>query len=264
MKFEVETSFLKESEAERLYRDFPRLELGPDKACPTCNGTKQYYWKGQQNKCNCRRQLQLHKHYLVAGIGVTYQRLDWEDYEGDPVVETAIKKYLEGHSNFVSRGVGLLMGGPFGVGKTMLTTLLLKELVKLGYRCYATTFANTVEQFTAGWKSAEEQRHFRDKFVNSDVLLLDDLGREFKSKSGLSETTFDNILRTRVQSGRPTLVTTNLSLSDLEEGYGGSVISLLREVSIEFEFPEGSEDFRSKSQKRTVEEVKRGEVRPIV
>ena len=264
MAFDIETSFLSEREADRLYRDFPRLAKGPDVYCPTCAGTKQYYWKGKAHKCNCRRQLQLHKHYLVSGIGVTYQRLDWEDYEGDPEVEHAIKKYLEGHENFVSRGIGLLMGGPYGAGKTMLTSLLLKELVKLGYKCYATTFANTVDTFTAGWKSLEEQRYFREKFVTSDVLLLDDLGREFKTKNGLSESTFDNILRQRVQGGRPTFITTNLSLSDLETGYGGAVLSLLREVSIEFEFPEGSEDFRAKSQKRTVEEVRHGEVRPIV
>lgn len=265
MTFNIETSFIRETDAERLYRNFPKLQKGPDSFCPTCGGLKQFFWKDELHDCNCARQLQLHKHYLVAGIGVTYQRLDWEDYEGSPEIVDAMMKYLEGHANFVSRGIGLLIGGPYGAGKTMLTTLLLKELLKKGYKCYSTTFASTVEAFTAGWKSHEEQRYFQEKFVNSDVLLLDDLGREFRSKNGLNETTFDNILRTRVQGGRPTFITTNMPLSELEKGYGSAVLSLLREVSLEYSFPENdTEDFRERSQKRTLEEVKRGEVRPIV
>lgn len=263
MAFDIETSFITQTDSTRLYQDFPRLEKGPDQFCPTCGKHGTYFWKGQAHQCNCYRQLQLHKHYLVAGIGVTYQRLDWEDYEGPDEIVEAMRKYLEGHANFVSRGIGLLIAGTYGAGKTMLTTLLLKELVKLGYKCYSTTFANTVEAFTAGWKSTEDQRYFQQKFVNSDVLLLDDLGREFRSKSGLNETTFDNILRTRVQSGRPTFITTNMDLSELEEGYGGAVLSLLREVSLEYEF-ESVEDYRPKAQKRTLRELREGEVRPII
>lgn len=264
MTFDIETSFIKSADAERLYLDFPKLQKGPESSCPTCGGHKNYFWKGEVHDCNCAMQLQLHKHYLVSGIGVTYQRLDWEDYEGNQGIVEQINKYLDGHENFVGRGIGLLMSGSYGSGKTMLATLLLKELIKKGYRCMSTTFANTVESFTAGWKSVDEQRHFRDKFVNSDVLLLDDLGREFKSKSALNETTFDNLIRTRVQGGRPTLITTNLSMDQLQDGYGGAVMSLLREVCLEYNFPDEVEDFRPQSQKRALEELRRGEVRPIV
>lgn len=264
MTFDIETSFIKQADAERLYQDFPNLQKGPEKACPTCGGHKTYFWKGKSWECNCSRQLQLHKHYLVSGVGVTYQRLDWEDYEGDPGIVEQINKYLEGHENFVGRGIGLLLTGQYGVGKTLLATLLLKELIKMGYRCMATTFSETVEAFTAGWKSVDDQRYFREKFVNSDVLLLDDLGREFKSKNALNETTFDNLLRSRVQGGRPTLITTNMSMGQLQDGYGGAVMSLLREVCLEYSFPEEVEDFRPRSQKRALEELSKGEVRPII
>ena len=264
MAFDIETSFIRQPDAERLYRDFPKLEKGPDQACPTCGGFKHYFWKGENHPCNCARQLQLHKHYLVSGIGVTYQRLDWSDYEGDPEVVDQLMKYLDGHTNFVGRGIGLLLSGSYGSGKTMLATLLLKELVKVGYRCMATTFSETVEAFTAGWKSMDDQRYFREKFVNSDVLLLDDLGREFRSKNSLNETTFDNLLRSRVQGGRPTFITTNMSMDELEDGYGGAAISLLREVCLEYNFPDDVEDFRPKSQKRALEELSKGEIRPII
>ena len=34
---------------------------------------------GALMRCNCADQLQRYKHYLNAGIGLTYQRLNWND-----------------------------------------------------------------------------------------------------------------------------------------------------------------------------------------
>lgn len=257
----LRTRFLTPDDATRLYSDHPNIDPDPDTYCPTCQKSGEFFWQNEFHKCDCEMQLQLHKHYLVAGIGVTYQRLDWADYQGDPAAEAMVRKYLEAHANMVSRGTGFILSGTYGTGKTLLMTLLLKELVKLGYSCYSTTFASMIEMFTAGWRSPEDQRHFQRKIMQSEVLLLDDLGREMKTKTKLSETTFDDVLRTRVQGGRPTLITTNMDPAQLSTGYGGAILSLLSEVCIRYEM-KGS-DFRPRSSERSQDELLRGEVRPI-
>lgn len=251
-----------DTELERLHLENPQLGKTAETYCPTCMLDRKYIWRGTEYACDCMQQLNLHKHYLWSGIGSTYQRLDWLDFDGDDRIVRALGNYVENHKRYVSRGVGLFFSGDFGVGKTMLANLVLKEFVKLNYRCYATTFSGVVEMFTAGWKSASEQRYFQDRFIGSEVVLLDDVGRELRNKSKLSETTFDDILRRRVQSGRPTFITTNLSLAELEEGYGSAVLSLIREKSIVFDF--GTGDYRSKANSRELEEIKKGWSRPIV
>lgn len=255
------TRFLSPDDARRLYTEHPNIDPDPDNYCPTCQKSGEYLWQGEFRKCECDVQLQLHKHYLVAGIGVLYQRLTWDDYQGDPVALEIVRKYLEGHTNMVGRGTGFILSGTYGTGKTLLMTLLLKELVKLGYSGYATTFASMIEMFTAGWRSPEDQRHFQRKIMQSEVLLLDDLGREMKTKTKLSETTFDDVLRSRVQGGRPTLITTNMDHGQLSSGYGGAILSLLSEVCIRYEMV--GLDFRPQSAERSQEEFLRGEVRPI-
>lgn len=259
---EIMNLILSDQELEELTRDNPRLRSSAEAYCPTCAKRGTYQWEGNQVKCNCEVQLQLHKHYLNAGIGNTYQRLDWEDYKGDHDVVMRIAKYVDNHEAYIRQGVGLILTGPFGSGKTMLGNLALKDFVKLRYRCYATTFAQTVDMYTAGWRSQEEKRRFNDRFVKSDVLLLDDVGRETRNKSKLNETTFDSILRTRVQHGKPTFLTSNLSMEELEEGYGSAVLSLLMENSTLIKV-EG-EDYRPKARERKTREVEAGEVRPIV
>lgn len=252
-----------DSQLERILRENPHVKADASKYCPTCDKTGTYLWEDEVHACDCETQVQLLLHYLHAGIGLTYQRLDWEDYEGEKWITEKIAKYIDNETAYIKRGMGLLFTGPFGSGKTMLANLALKWLVRKGYRCYSTTFANTVEMFTAGWKSAEEKRYFQDRFVGSEVLLLDDVGRELKGLTKLSETTFDSILRTRVQYGRPTFITTNLDIPDLEEGYGSAVLSLLKEKSIIFDFQDNT-DFRDKANARELREIERGEVRPIV
>lgn len=261
--YDIRYDFINDEDANRLYKNFPKLKLGSDKYCPTCKNTRKYFWDNKNNDCDCVYQLQLNKHYLISGIGENYQRLDWPDFfdqENDNVVEA--KKYVDKHKSYIDRGVGIIFYGSFGVGKTFAANMVVKELIKLGYKCFATTFANTVEQFTAGWKSIEDQRYFQKKFVYSDVLLLDDLGKEFKTSNNLPQTTFDNLLRSRVQAGKPTILTTNMDISELKDGYGGAVLSMLLEKQIPVVSKELPDERRNVF-KRTMREIDEGVVRPI-
>ena len=255
-KFNIGLATLSDEDLARLEGRYPRIQ-----DCPTCEGSGRYVFRGGEYKCDCMMQRQLHKHYLNAGIGTTYQRLDFNDYEGSQDVLRGLLTYIEGYERYASRGMGLLLTGGFATGKTMLANLILKEFVKQGYRVFATTFAQTVDMLTAGWKSNEDKRYFQRRFLDSEIVLLDDVGRELRSRSNLSESTFDTILRTRVQEGRPTFITTNMSPEELGDGYGSAVLSLLKEHSIVCEMT--GEDFRPLSNARTLKEISNGETRPI-
>lgn len=259
---DIRNRFLSEQDAERLYRLHPEMKSSPDRFCPTCRTTKSYKWKGQSYPCDCEEQLQLYKHYLNSGIGIHYQRLQWEDYSSDQGALEIVGKYLESHEQVINKGLGLIFVGPYGVGKTFLTMLAIKELVKLGYTCYATTFTSMIEMFTAGWADRSEQRFFQERIKGSQVLLLDDIGKEMRTKTNLSESTFDDVLRSRVQNGRPTFLTTNMLMEDMKQGYGSAVFSLLGEVSIVHQF--SGDDHRPEVMVRHMAEVDLEETRPIV
>jgi DNA replication protein DnaC len=260
--FDIRTALLDPEDADRLYKKRPELKAGPDDYCPTCNKTGKFRWRGEDHDCDCRMQLSLAKHYSAAGIGVTYQRLDWSDFEGHEELCHQVLKYLEDHQSYISRGVGLLFHGPIGSGKTLVANLMLKELIKRGYTGFATTFSNTIEAFTSTWGNKDNKEWFAQKFMYSKMLLLDDLGRELRTGVNLAQSTFDMILRTRVSEGRPTILTTNSTPGELGSGYGAQVLSLIVEQSIAHEFT--GIDWRSKANERTRAEIKAGEVRPLV
>lgn len=249
--------FLTDTDSRRLRRDHPNL-----RECPTCGGVGEYQWKGETVECDCRSQIQLHKHYLQANIGLMYQRLDWGDYTGDPEALQVIVTWLTHHQRMIRAGVGVILFGTFGTGKSMLASLAAKELVKLGYRPFFSTFAGAIDLFTKGWGDQEEKANFERRILQSDVFFLDDLGKEFKTKNNLAESTFDHILRERVIAGRPTFITTNLTEAEMGVGYGSAVLSLLRETSIQHEM--SGDDWRASAQERKISEAVRDDVRKVV
>lgn len=261
----LDKQYLSDEDAARLYAVHKELKASPDDYCPTCLKKGYYYWpdKNTRVECDCKQQLQYYKHYLNAGIGALYQRLSWEDYNfPDEDLEQTVDTYIENAEKMIANGIGIILMGDIGTGKTLLATLILKEMQKAGYSVYSTTFAGMIEQFTAGWNSDLEKTFFLERVRKSEVLLIDDIGKEYKTKNGLGSSTFDMVLRGRVQEGRPTFITTNLDFDDMEEGYGSAILSLLKETSLPMEI--SGNDFRKTAGERKVQEILLGLTRPIV
>ena len=65
---------------------------------------------------------------------------------------------------------------------------------------------------------------------NVKLLILDDLGKEYRTASGWAENQFDALLRTRFNYGLPTIITTNVPIESWGEVYGESMYSFLHEA----------------------------------
>lgn len=255
---DVARDSLSTDEAERVYVVFPDLRT----TCPTCKGVGNYLWQGVEHECDCPRQKSLAKHYTAAGIGRSWQRLDWADWYGSDEVLAQIGGYLLKYPAYLDNGVGLMIWGAVGTGKTFLANMVMKELVKRRVRTYSTIFTGMVEAFTAGWRKDEDKQFFERKYLYSDALMLDDIGKENLSNNRLPQTTFDWILRTRDHDDRATILTTNLRDQQFSFGYGASVLSMLkgRNLLVEVE----DDDSRPERQARRLAQIDKTETRPIV
>lgn len=262
---------LRDGEMERLRRRYPRLPSSP-KQCPTCRGKGTFkWWYGPRDerevveyRCNCLGQWTMFLYLLNANIGEVYQRLSWDDLvSAEQGAIDKVTDYLRLAEPYVHAGFGLILHGEKGNGKTMLSSLMLKHLLGMGYDGYFTTFSEMIDTYTGGWNDAEEKTWFHRRIKNSQVLVMDDVGREYQGRkqTGLPESTFDEVLRHRVSAATPTLITTNLSLENLQAGYGGNVMSLLHERSSTYHFT--GEDFRDRQKARVDDEIRMGLTRPV-
>lgn len=243
----LKKEFLSDADAEQLYRMFPETPMGFLTGCPTCGKNRGEYVDGtvvlptgpggavEEWGCDCQDQLSRHKHYLSAGIGMTYQVLNWTDWDGSPDVMAQLSNmYLNDFESKLATGAGLvLMSKSLGTGKTFVATLVLRMAIRdYGVSGFMTTYADMLTNMKKGWRDAEFSGWYERKVNSSKVLVVDDLGREASAGDfgwQFSTETLDSLIRTRVQQSKVTIITTNLLPDPLEQRYGEAVKSLLTE-----------------------------------
>lgn len=194
-------------------------------------------------------------HLKLANIGQDYWDCDFLNYKGPKEAKTKVLKYLLSLDEMKEKGVGLLLVGPHGPGKTTLAMVALKYLARANWNVYATSLGEVIEQIQKSWsdRSSDSTDLFIERARSADFLLIDDVGKEHRGQSGFTERTFDNLVRYRVQHRLPTFLTTNHTKSELLDVYGESAISLLEGKLIPITVNGG--DFRRTEQKRDIRET---------
>lgn len=128
----------------------------------------------------------------------------------DPRTTSIAHKYVDNFPEMKKRGKGLLLYGPVGTGKTHAAACIANELINQGRPCLVTNFAritNTLQGMFDG------KQRYLDAFNRLDLLVIDDLAAE-RDTSYMTEMIF-NIIDSRYRSGKPLIVTTNLTQAEL-------------------------------------------------
>jgi DNA replication protein DnaC len=140
-----------------------------------------------------------------------------------------------------------------------------KAAIRYNIRSYYTTFATMIETFILTKFKDEERRNMNRLFESVDLLVIDDVGNEFRQSFGKQQEVtaearglLDSVLRAR--RGRSTFLTTNKGMDGLKLHYGSNVVSLLSQFDCRSY--EG-DDFRESKKNRDLVEARQGLMRPI-
>lgn len=246
--------------------------------CPTCDARKEEIfpgvWEWPQNRtyklfgethpCNCAEQIELLRHYILAGIPKDYWPLSDSatDYWGDPKALAAIKDYFEKWNEYKRFGIGLQIYSPqMGVGKTMLASLLAKWLIHEGERVLFISFREAVSLYHL----ADDKREAKtERLKNIPILILDEVSSGFtEAQRNYLALELENLLRFRTSGNTVTIVTTNLTPDELEQEYA-RCFSLLSSKQIMINV--NGSDVRKNGDKQLLdlELIANKEVRPII
>ena len=263
--------FLRPSESEKIHD-----KSWPDpQHCRICGGTKTF--RGQSRdpehlgevvdfECPCREQWMMFRYFLSNGIALRYQVLGWRDTEGvDTRPKNIAMKFVGNLDRNIRSGRGLYLSGPQGTGKTMIGTLILKAALAKGYSGHFTTFYELLQDGSEGFRSEVDKEWFEDKVRNSDLLMIDDPGKEMhqgERQIDFKQSMLDDVIRHRTSSLLSTIVTSNSTFDDFRKRYGVSIASLMTETMEMVPFQ--GQDYRPISDKEYERMIMSGEFRPVV
>lgn len=194
--------------------------------CPLCNDEN--FVDGKV--CRCVTDIAKELNFIEMSKRMPLDKCRFDNFDIDLYPEENRKKmqnifkfckaYAE---NFNDKSPNLLFIGPPGLGKTHLSLSIVNELIKKGVSVVYAPAADILGSIEAEHFSFSGETEAVDRVLNADLLLIDDLGTEMTSQFVLSA--FYNIINTRINTSKPTVISTNLSFDELEKKYSPRITS---------------------------------------
>ncbi len=143
------------------------------------------------------------------------------DLDNMEIILQKCKRYSE---KFGLSGESLLMLGGTGLGKTHLSAAIGKKVLDKGYMVFYDSAQSVFSAYEAV-RFSKEDKSVLEKYENSDLLIIDDLGAECMTQYTIA--VFSTLLNWRIVNSLPTIISTNLNSKQIKQNYGERVYSRL-------------------------------------
>ena len=217
--------------------------LEPYVHCPICKDTG--YTDGKP--CSCSRQLLISLLYRYSNLSAldqqNFDKLDMSLYPEHikakngwsvrDIMEQIVdycKSYAEDFT--ADNASSLLLTGNTGTGKTFLASCIARRVMDRGYSVLylsATDAFTILRQDTWAFKDEEDDDTFENEkakmMTDCDLMIIDDLGTEMTNSFTVAS--LFSLLNERFLRKRPVIISTNLSLEELQARYTDRIFSRL-------------------------------------
>mgnify|MGYP000093648553 FL=1 len=177
----------------------------------------------------------------------------FENDNGQNPVTDKARHYVENWERAYAGNVGCLFWGSVGTGKSYLAGCIANALMEKEIPVYMTNFALILNDLAASFEGRNE---YISRLCRYPLLILDDFGMERGTEYGLEQVF--NVIDSRYRSGKPLIVTTNLTLDDLhnpEDTAHSRIYDRLLSMCVPVRFT--GDNFRQETAKRKMESMKK-------
>lgn len=180
-----------------------------------------------------------------------YWNLEFDNYKGN--LSTASKDnavaYTENFDTPKFEAVNLYLFGNHSCQKTMIACNIGKGLLKKGYDVkfvYASELIDLLMK-SQGYGTLPEVEEEIKKYHEADLLIIDDIfdfekSTYWEKSSHIIIGCWDKFLRRRISENKRIVVTSNYSVSALEEKFGVSIFNLIKRNFYELTFYDNVND----------------------
>ena len=119
--------------------------------------------------------------------------------------------YVEHWETMREENIGYLLWGRVGTGKSYFAGCIANALMEQEVPVRMTNFSAILNDLTASFEGRNE---YIERLCRFSLLIIDDFGMERGTEYGLEQVY--NVIDSRYRSGKPLIVTTNLTLDSLQ------------------------------------------------
>ena len=119
----------------------------------------------------------------------------------------------------------LFIYGDAGLGKTHLSTSVAKVVIERGFDVVYESASGMIGDFEAVRFGRDYESHRDERYFDCDLLIIDDLGTDVNNQ--FTASVIYNVLTSRINSKKSTIINTNLSHNELRGRYADRITSRL-------------------------------------
>lgn len=135
-----------------------------------------------------------------------------QDDRRNPGISDVCLKYVQNWEDMKADNIGILFYGDVGTGKSFLACCIANALLGRLVSVSVTNFPRILNTLQGSFDDERQKRI--DRLQQYSLLVIDDLGVERDTAFSVEQVY--NVIDTRARSGKPLIVTTNLSMKDLQ------------------------------------------------
>ena len=213
-------------------------DLEPPYTCPACKD------RGEVNGkyCTCRQAILNQLVYeqlcdVSPARECSFENFDLRYYaaSAQPTMQKVVDSCQRYVRDFSSQSKNLLFMGAPGLGKTHLSLATAEGVARSGRLVMYVSAPHLMDELERGkFQKDGAALEYREIIFGCDLLVIDDLGTEMVTRYTQSEV-YD-LVNTRLNTSRPTIINTNLSLKQLEKTYTSRVHSRIAGMYAAVEF----------------------------
>lgn len=188
------------------------IELGETQIKPYCMCECAIAQKEQEDK---RDRITAIKQQIARNRAVGFSEAELQNFtfaaddKANPKVSEIAQKYVQNFKKFRQEGKGLMLYGGTGTGKTFIAACITNALLDRGYKCLMTNFPRVINTISGMY---EGKQQYIDDLNNYQLLVIDDLAIERQTE--YTAEIVQNVIDSRYLSGKPLIVTTNLTYKE--------------------------------------------------
>ena len=151
----------------------------------------------------------------LRSVGISSQTFRDASFAADdgknPKPMDILRRYVEKWEDMQRENIGLLLYGDVGTGKSYGAACIANRLMEQDIPARMINLSTVLNSM--GSFQGEEKNTYIADLMQYPLLILDDFGMERQTEYALEQVF--NIIDARCRSGKPLIITTNLSLTEL-------------------------------------------------
>lgn len=181
----------------------------------------------------CRDEAQANRMFSQVAIPPRFQGKTIESFQAGTEKAAEVKQFFADYAanlpECIRDGRSVILTGRCGTGKTHLACALALDAKAMGFTALFTSVAKIVRNIRESWGSASgaSERQIIDRYAGVDLLIIDEVG--VQNNTDNERNLLFSVLNERYEQIKPTILISNLKLSEIKAVIGERAFDRIRE-----------------------------------